>query len=67
MKAIAIFLLFIGMILIIQGYYESISICPKNKTIIKYVPRFEYEDQLTPSENLKLFYKSMFEDVSVNV
>ena len=67
MKAIAIFLLFVGSILIIQGYYSNKSACPKQKVLVKYVPRNQYEDQLTPSENLKLFYKSMFEDVSVNV
>jgi len=61
MKAIAIFLLFIGMILIIQGYYESISICPKNKTIIKYVPRFDYEQQLSPSQSLDSYFKSIFD------
>lgn len=67
MKAIAIFLLFIGSLLIIQGYYSNKSACPKEKVLVKYIPRSQYEDQLSPSENLKLFYKSMFEDASVNV
>jgi len=65
MKAIAIFLLFIGSILIIQGYYSNKSVCPKEKVLVKYVPRNLYEDQLTPSQNLKTFYRSMFEDISL--
>ena len=63
MKAIAIFVLFIGILLIIQGYYNNKSLCPPEKVVIKYVPRNIYEDQLSPSENLQIFYKSMFEDI----
>lgn len=65
MKAIAIFLLFLGSLLIIQGYYNDKTVCPKEKVLVKYVPRSFYEEQLSPSENLKLFYRGMFEDVSV--
>ena len=65
MKAIAIFLLFLGSLLIIQGYYSDKTVCPKEKVLVKYVPRSFYEEQLSPSENLKLFYRGMFEDVSV--
>jgi len=63
MKAIAIFLLFIGSLLIIQGYYNNKELCPKDKVVIKYVPRNVYEEQLSPAENLQTFYKSMFEDI----
>jgi hypothetical protein len=62
MKSIAIFLLFIGTILIIQGYYSNIASCPKPKTIIKYVPRSIYEEQLSGTENLESYYKGMFEN-----
>jgi len=62
MKSIAIFLLFVGTILIIQGYYSSLSSCPLPKTIIKYIPRSLYEEQLTGNENLESYYKGMFED-----
>jgi hypothetical protein len=65
MKAFAIFLLFIGILLIIQGYYSDRTICPKEKVLVKYVPRSFYEEQLSPSDNLKLFYRGMFEDVSL--
>jgi hypothetical protein len=63
MKAIAIFLLFLGSILIIQGYYANKSVCKKDKVIVKYIPRSIYEEQLKPEESLQSFYKSMFEDV----
>uniref|UniRef100_A0A6C0LDP9 Uncharacterized protein n=1 Tax=viral metagenome TaxID=1070528 RepID=A0A6C0LDP9_9ZZZZ len=63
MKAIAIFLLFIGSIMIIQGYYSNKSVCKKDKVVVKYVPRSIYEEQLKPEESLQTFYKGMFEDI----
>jgi hypothetical protein len=63
MKAIAIFLLFIGTIMIIQGYYNNKSVCKKDKVIVKYIPRSVYEEQLKPEESLQTFYRGMFEDV----
>ena len=63
MKAIAIFLLFIGSIMIIQGYYNNKSVCKKDKVVVKYVPRSVYDEQLKPEESLQTFYKSMFEDI----
>jgi hypothetical protein len=63
MKAIAIFLLFIGSIMIIQGYYNNKSVCKKDKVIVKYIPRSVYEEQLKPEESLQTFYRGMFEDV----
>ena len=63
MKAIAIFLLFIGSLLIIQGYYANKSVCKKDKVVVKYIPRSIYEEQLKPEESLQSFYKSMFEDI----
>lgn len=61
MKSIAIFLLFIGTVLIIQGYYSNIAMCPKQKTIIKYVPSTVYDEHLNNVNNLDDFYKSLFE------
>jgi hypothetical protein len=64
MKAIAIFILFIGTILIVQGYYSKKSnICDKEKIIIKYIPRSVYEEQMTPEESLESYYKSMFDNI----
>ena len=67
MKSIAIFLLFIGSILIIQGYYKhKYNNCNKVQTVIKYVPRTLYEEQLSDSEKLNEFYSSMFEQTQPN-
>lgn len=64
MKSIAIFLLFVGVLLIIQGYYSNIAACPKPKTIIKYVPRAFYEDQLSDNVKLANAYQGMFENTT---
>ena len=62
MKSIAIFILFVGTVLIIQGYYENISASIKPETIIKYVPRSLYEEQLSSNdESLDKYYKNIFE------
>jgi hypothetical protein len=64
MKGIAIFLLFLGVVLIIQGYYSNIAACPKPKTIVKYVPRSFYEEQLSDNNKLTDMYKGMFENIA---
>lgn len=67
MKAIAVFLLFLGTILVLQGYYDQKmkTSCPAPKTEIKVVPMSEYEQQMNPEESLLTFYKSMFENTTV--
>ncbi len=61
MKSIAIFLLFVGTVLIIQGYYSNKSACPTSKPKIKYIPRSTYEEQLSDiPQDLPVFYKDMF-------
>jgi len=68
MKAIALFLLFIGSILIIKSYYEyKYSHIDKPNTIIKYIPISQYEETLTDSESLAQFYKGMFELTQPNI
>ncbi len=68
MKSIALFLLFIGSILIIKSYYEyKYANIDKPKTIIKYIPISQYEETLTDSESLSQFYKSMFELTQPNI
>lgn len=62
MKSIAIFFLFIGIILIINGYYsQKYELSEKPKTIVKYIPRTLYEEQLSDNERLDQYYQSMFE------
>jgi len=68
MKSIAIFILFLGLILIIKGYYsKKYKTLTEPKVIIKYIPRSEYEEQLSDSEKLSEFYKNMFELTQPNL
>ena len=66
MKALSIFLLFIGIILVIQAYYSNNTKCPEPKTIIKYVPRSIYEEPLSDKQKLTEFYKLMFDGSNIN-
>ena len=66
MKAIAIFLLFLGMLLIIKGYYSNkYKKQTQPKVIVKYIPRSTYEEQMNPQESLETYYKGMFENIIV--
>ena len=68
MKALAILLLFIGMVFVIKGYYSSkYKQINEPKVIIKYIPRSEYDEQMTPQEKLDDFYKGLFEKTQPNV
>ena len=68
MKAIAIFILFLGMILIVKGYYsKKYKKISQPKVIIKYIPRSEYEEQLSDEQRLNDFYKGMFEKTQPNL
>ena len=64
MKAIAVFILFIGMFLVVQGYYDKVKKCPKPKVEVKYIPFSLYHEQLSDSQKLQQHFKSMFEDIS---
>ena len=64
MKAIAVFLLFLGMFLVVQGYYSEKYKCIGDVTKIKYVPRTVYEEQLNPTESVSKQFKSMFDDIT---
>jgi hypothetical protein len=68
MKAIAVFLLFLGMILIIKGYYShKYNKMATPKVIVKYIPRSEYEAQMSDDVRLADFYKGLFESVQPNM
>ena len=68
MKALAILLLFIGMILVIKGYYSNkYKNLEEPKTIIKYIPRSEYDEQMSPQEKLDDYNKGLFEKTQPNV
>jgi hypothetical protein len=68
MKALAILLLFIGMVLVIKGYYSNkYKKLEEPKVIIKYIPRSEYDEQMSPQEKLDDYYKGLFEKTQPNV
>jgi hypothetical protein len=64
MRAIAVFVLFIGVVLIMQGYYREVNKCPVPKVEVKYIPMSQY-DEVTGNagEPLKKQFGSMFEDI----
>ena len=65
MKSIAIFFLFMGIILIINGYYsKKYELSEKPKIIVKYVPRSLYEEQLTADELLPQDNSSLWAQVN---
>jgi hypothetical protein len=61
MNAIAIFLLFVGTVLLLQGYYDNTHTCPPPKVEIKYIPLTLYEEQLSPEQSVSNQFRSMFE------
>jgi hypothetical protein len=65
MKAIAVFMLFIGMFLVVQGYYAKKTVCPAPEVQVKYIPRSLYDEQLSddPSSMVSKQFKGMFEDI----
>lgn len=65
MNAIAIFLLFVGTFLIVQGYYsQQGTTCPAAKVEVKYIPMSLYEEQLSPVESVSNQFRSMFESAN---
>jgi hypothetical protein len=68
MKSIALFMLFIGSLLIIKNYYENKYVKQTEpKTIIKYLPISQYEQVMTDEQSLSDFYKGMFEQTQPNI
>lgn len=64
MKAIAVFILFIGMFLVVQGYYKQETACPVPKVEFKYIPYSQYEEQLSGTESIKRQFNSIFDDIT---
>lgn len=69
MKAIAVFLLFIGMFMVVQGYYSQAATCHPERVQVKYIYRSLYDEQLPPDPQdaddkpLTRQFKSMFEGI----
>ena len=66
MKAIALFMVFVAMFLLIQGYYSQASKCPVQQVEVKYMPRNLYNEQLTNNKDVNTVskqFRGMFEDI----
>ena len=64
MKAVAVFVMFVGVIMVMQGYYNQTQQCPKQKTKIVMVPRSLYAEQMDDSDRkVSQQFKSMFDDI----
>lgn len=65
MKNLILLLLFIGILLIVQGYYENkISKVKSKKIVKKYVPLHIYEGQMNGSESIDNQFKSTFQKIT---
>jgi hypothetical protein len=62
MKAVAVFVMFVGMIMVMQGYYNQTQHCPTVKTKLVMVPRSLYSEQMNPDRTVGQQFKSMFDD-----
>jgi hypothetical protein len=64
MKNVILLLVFIGILVIVQGYYENkISNVIKQQTITKYVPLHTYEGKMNGAESIDNQFKSSFEKI----
>lgn len=67
MKAIAVFLLFLGVVLIMQGFYArkgATGACPAQKVQIKYVPRELIDEQMAQDSKLDKQFAGMFDSIN---
>ena len=65
MKNVVLLILFIGILVIVQGYYEKKLQSEKSKKVIKrYVPLHIYEGKMSGSEMIDNQFKSSFEKIT---
>lgn len=65
MRLLVLTLLFIGIIIIVQGYYqEKLEKVEKEKTVTKYIPLHVYEDRMSGSEMIENQFKTSFEKIT---
>jgi hypothetical protein len=64
MKNVILLLVFIGILVIVQGYYENkISNVRNQQTVVKYVPLHVYEGKMNGVESIDNQFKSSFEKI----
>jgi hypothetical protein len=65
MKLLVLTILFIGIIVIIQGYYmDKLEKSEDKKVITKYVPLHVYENQMSGTEMIDYQFKTSFEKIT---
>jgi len=65
MKNVVLLLLFIGILVIVQGYYEGkIHKVKSKKTITKYIPLHIYEGKMNGSDMIDNQFKSSYEKIT---
>lgn len=64
MKAVAVFFLFVGVVLVLQGFYARRSACPAQKVQIKYVGRELIDEQMDQDSKLEKQFASMFDSAN---
>jgi hypothetical protein len=64
MKTLVVFLLLVGIIFIIQGYYQDkLTKLKKSKIITKHIPVNVYENQMNGTEFIDYQFKSLPEKI----
>jgi hypothetical protein len=64
MKTLVVFLLLVGIIFIIQGYYQDkLTKLQKSKIITKHIPVNVYENQMNGTEFIDYQFKSLPEKI----
>jgi|TARA_B100001142_G_C14158492_1_gene587507 hypothetical protein len=67
MKNVVLLLLFIGILVIVQGYYEGkIKKVKSKKVITKYIPLHVYEGKMSGEEMITNQFKSSYEKITEN-
>lgn len=68
MKLVVLFILFIGIFVILQGYYiKKINELEKTKIITKYVPISIFEGRMSGIELIDNQFKSQFEKITSSI
>lgn len=65
MKTLVLFLFIIGIIMVVMGYTKEISKNENIKIEYRYIPRNQYEEQMSVENNVSSIFSNMFQNKSV--
>lgn len=67
MKLVVLFILFLGILVVVQGYYmKQLNDVKGEKTVTKYVPLSVFEGRMNGSEMIDYQFKSQFQKITSN-